>query len=226
MNGHARIMALNVFGYKRTAKVSTLENALRYAVDNGADVINLSIGGREYTSSMVETLRYAVRRGAVVVAAAGNEGMELSRDPTSSRFVTPAVYGADINGMITVASVDSRTNRLSAFSNFSLFLVEIAAPGALRSGQGRHEGLLSTFPDRGYGTLAGTSMAAPVVAGAAGLAQAWLRAAGKAPSPALIERALRESSRQAPGAMIFTNSGKILDLDNLADWLQREAPPY
>ncbi len=224
VNGRARIMSLNVFGYKRAAKVSMLENALRYAVDNGADVINLSIGGREYTSSMLETLRYAVRRGVVVIAAAGNEGMEISRDPASPRFVTPAVYGAEIDGMITVTSVDARTNRLSAFSNFSLFLVEIAAPGAFRSGPGGQEGLLSTFPGRGYGNLAGTSMAAPIVAGAAGLAQAWLRAAGRPASPALIERALRESARAAPGAMIFTNSGRVLDLDNLADWLLREAP--
>lgn len=224
VNGRARIMSLNVFGSKRTAKVSTLENALRYAVDNGADVINLSIGGSEYTSSMLETLRYAVRRGTVIVAAAGNEGLEISRDPASPRFVTPAVYGASLNGMITVGSVDTRTGRLSHFSNFSMFLVELTAPGAFKSGSLGKEGLFSTLPGRGYGSLSGTSMAAPVVSGAAGLAQAWFRAAGKPMSPALIERALTESARTSPGALVFTRSGRIIDLDNLADWLQREAP--
>lgn len=224
VNGGARIMSLNVFGPRRAAKVSTLENALRYAVDNGATVVNLSIGGREYTRSMRETLRYAVRKGVVVVAAAGNEGMEISRDPRSRRFVTPAAYGKDINGMITVTSVDSRTGRLSAFSNFSLFLVELAAPGAYRSGELGNDGLFSTVPSNRYGSLAGTSMAAPVVSGAAGLVQAWLHQAGRAASPAFVEQALTQSARTGAGALVFTRSGGVLDLDRLVAWLQREAP--
>ncbi|MCM2280376.1 MAG: S8 family serine peptidase [Bdellovibrionaceae bacterium] len=224
VNGVARIMSLNVFGARKSARVSTLENALRYAVDNGANVINLSIGGREYTSSMRETLRYAVSRGVVIVAAAGNDGVELSWNPATARFVTPAVYGKDIGGMITVTSVDSRTNRLSVFSNFSMFLVELSAPGAFRSGSVSQDGLFSTLPHNGYGNLAGTSMSAPLVSGAAGLAQAWMRVAGHPSSPALIERALVESARPAPGAFVYTRSGGILDLDALATWLQNHAP--
>jgi len=212
--GFAQVMSLNVFGSSRSATLAAFENAVRYAADNGANVINLSIGGREHSVSMQEAIRYAIARGAIIVAATGNEGVEISRDPRSLRFVMPAAFAREMPGMISVGSTDVSTGHLSSFSNFGLFLVEISAPGALRS-NGVPRGLISTLTANRFGELAGTSMSAPLVSGAAALLQAWLRARGEPSSPADVERKLLERSRLDDSLLGLTRHGKALDLRRL-----------
>lgn len=223
IDGLAQLMSLNVFGTSYTARVSSLENAIRYAVNNGATVLNLSVGGREYSSSMLLGLRYAIRRGAVIVAAAGNNGVAMSGNPASPRFVSPAAFGSRLAGMLTVTSVDLRSGALSAFSNFSFLSVELAAPGAFRSGD-YQDGLLSTFPHGTYGWLGGTSMATPLVSGAAALVQSWLAAGGRRAQPWLVEQILNEGARPVSSLLGLTTNAKVLDLDMLLAYLERLYP--
>jgi len=223
VNGVARIMSLNIFGPTSSTSSVMLENAIRYAADQGADVINLSLGGREYSRTMRDALQYAVSKGSFIVSATGNFGHEICDDPEQLTFVSPAAYAAEIDGMVAVGSIDVATNQLSSFSNFSKRLVELAAPGAVTSDI--KIGLLSTMPGNRYAELAGTSMAAPLVSGAATLAILWLKTYGYEVSPQIIERILLNSANRSPQLTEFIQEGRVLDLKLLADYLSQNYPP-
>ena len=215
----AKIMAINVFGPNKTTRSSIVENAIRYAGRNGADVINLSLSGREYSRTMPLALRYAVSRGALIVAAAGNEGIKFNSSPESGDFISPAAYGRQIVGMISVASIDVATGNLSRFSNYNPAIVQLAAPGSTSS-FGESVGLYSTFPGNSYSTLSGTSMAAPLVSGAAALVIGYLKACGASSSPARVESILTSGSRLSPKLLPYVVAGKELDLVTLANYLR------
>ena len=214
----ARIMALNVFGSNPGALSYNTENAIRYAADNGADVINLSIGGTSASASYKAAIQYAVAKGVTIVAAAGNESRQLG----PNYFLTPGAYGQSINGMLTIGSIDSEDTTWSYYSNYSPTYVEIAAPGSEDSGS--YVGLLSTMPGGKYSRLQGTSMATPVMAGAAGLAIQLMRALGYAPTPSRIESALTASGRAVAKLTAKVKGGKVLDLKSLADYIVRTYP--
>ena len=135
--------------------LSDLLEAIYYAVDNGAAVINASWGGGAYAESMREALAYAADRGVLFVAAAGNNRRDIDRVP-----FYPAAY--DAPNLVTVAASDS-LDRLAYFSNYGEKAVECVAPGHL---------ILSTVPGGGYAAYSGTSMAAPFVSGALALMRA------------------------------------------------------
>jgi len=120
---------------------------LIYAAASGADVINLSWGSD--TPSNIEriTTEYAVQQGALVVAAAGN-----LTGPNNDHY--PGAY----QSVLSVAAVDT-ADKLYAVSRHKEW-IDISAPGV---------NILSSTPNDGYGILSGTSMASPLVAGAAGL---------------------------------------------------------
>jgi thermitase len=118
-----------------------------WAADHGADVINLSFGSPTDEQVQADAVAYALNRGAIVVAAAGNRGTDVPQYPAASP------------GVIAVAGTND-PYRLWASSSFGPW-VDVAAP-AYR--------LISTFADGGYITGTGTSFAAPIVAAAAGLA--------------------------------------------------------
>jgi serine protease len=125
-----------------------IADAIQWAADQGADVINLSLGGGGYTDTMKNAVSYATNNGALVVAAAGNDG--------SSSVSYPAAYSE----CLAVSAVDDSEN-LASFSQYG-DSVELAAPGV---------DVLSTTTETrgGYEKLSGTSMACPVVSGVAGL---------------------------------------------------------
>jgi hypothetical protein len=225
IHGYAQILPINVFGSARSAHVSTIENAIRYAVDNGATIINLSVGGSEFSSTMLETLRYATSKGTFIVTAAGNEGVELSPNSSNSRYKSPAIYGRRVQGMLTVTSVDVQGGRLSTFSNYGMFYVELAAPGAVISTNGSPTGLLSTIPGAGMSRIAGTSMAAPLVSGAVAVMQSWLHAHNRATTPSSIESILLAGSRPNDSLLSITRSGKVLDFQILMDRLEGRNSP-
>ena len=169
--------------------------ALRYAADNGAKVINMSLGGFNPSPAQRDALQYAVSKGAFVSIAAGNEAKE--GNPASY----PAAFAADIDGVMAVGAVNRSLARAS-YSSFGSY-VEIAAPGGGDGPaadniwqMGPLQSDLSPFLlaprfDRSqtFG-IAGTSMAAPHVAGVAALlySQGITR-------PAAIEQALKHFAR-------------------------------
>lgn len=218
MASGAKVMMLNVFGNSSGAYSSHIANAIRYAADNGADVLNLSVGGSGRNAAYESALTYAVKKGVFVTAAAGNERRKIG----SSYFMSPAGYARQLHGMMAVGSVDSSDLSFSTFSNYSSTYVEIAAPGSEDSSA--RKGVLSTMPRSNYARIQGTSMSAPVAAGAAAMAIAMLRARGYKPGPGTIEGILSLSSRSVEGLKTKISEGRVLNLKRMADYIQANYP--
>lgn len=128
------------------ALISNGYDGIIYAADNGAHVINCSWGGSGFSRANQEVINYAVSKGALVVAAAGNDG--------HARIDYPSRY----KGVLSVGSTNSGDFR-SSFSNYGI-QVDVMAPGS---------GIESTWENNDYDNWNGTSMASPLVAGLAGL---------------------------------------------------------
>ncbi|HET7098823.1 MAG TPA: S8 family peptidase [Patescibacteria group bacterium] len=124
---------------------SWIANGIIAAADNGAEVINLSLGGTSSSATLESAINYAWSKGAVIVAAAGNSG--------KNRALYPAYYA----NAIAVAATD-QNDKKAGFSNYGTW-VEVAAPGV---------SILSTYKND-YSTLSGTSMSTPYVTGLAAL---------------------------------------------------------
>lgn len=127
--------------------LSDIADAITWSADQGAEVINLSLGGGGYTDTMKNAVSYAQNEGSLVVAAAGNDyGASVS-------------YPAAYEECLAVSALDP-DGSLAAYSNVGPE-IELCAPGS---------DVLSTIPWDDYDQFSGTSMASPVVAGVAGLA--------------------------------------------------------
>jgi subtilisin family serine protease len=155
----ARIMALRCVpeGDERDKDVA---NAIRYAVDNGAKVINMSFGkGYEHMAGLVwEAIAYARENGVLLVHGAGNDAN--NNDHTD---VFPNDKGGELGSTwleVGASSWYKRPHMLADFSNYGRRNVDLFAPGV---------DIYSTYPDSSYVAISGTSMASPVVAGIAAM---------------------------------------------------------
>lgn len=213
-----------------SGETTLLEQGIRYAADNGAQVINLSWGARGYSSTTLATIEYAISKGAVVVAAAANSAEILS--DTNPWY--PAVYAKDLPGLISVAATDANPSSgygKCNFSNVSNIFVEAAAPGCDTTVQNSSfglNGMLSTLrmasQFNGYGYMAGTSMATPAIAAAAGLIFAERKSKGQKPTPAEVEELLARGSRTQSNLSEYVVGGKHLDLATLMTTLSPGNP--
>jgi len=148
---NARIMAIRVLDNNGSGSSLGVANGIRYAADNGARVINLSLGG-SYSTNIYSAIQYATDRGAIVVMAAGNSG--------ASQPDYPAFHATEYG--LAIGAVDSNSN-IANFSNragTNSAMRYVVAPGV---------SIYSTVPNNGYATYNGTSMAAPHAAGVVAL---------------------------------------------------------
>ncbi|MGE7759108.1 S8 family serine peptidase [Peribacillus sp. NPDC097895] len=146
---NVKLMPINVFDgeYADTADII---DAIHYAVQNKANIINMSLGDTSYSEALNKAVQEAYKKGILIVAAAGNEG-DMGKN-------VQRVYPAAFSNVISVAATDNRDKRPS-YSNYHS-TVDIAAPG---------DDILSTLPNGKYGWMSGTSMATPMVTGVAAL---------------------------------------------------------
>ena len=142
----AQILPLKVCDSKGSCASDDVSSAIRYAADQGARVINMSLGSGHCSETMAEAVNYAYfDKGVTIVAAAGNNGGSIG-------------YPARFAPVVAVGATDDSDHRAS-FSSFGDDL-DVMAPGV---------DILSTVPHNGYDFLSGTSMASPHVAGVVGL---------------------------------------------------------
>lgn len=176
----ASIMPLKVLSASGAGEVSDIADAIRFAADHGANVINMSLGGMGDSLVLRSAIDYAHSKGVVIVAAAGNAN-------TNS-----ASYPARYPNVIAVSALDA-TGTKAPYSNFGAG-VDIAAPGGSTTESGEGGILQETIdPQTGeptFATFQGTSMAAPHVAGVAAL----IRSAG-IENPDEIAAVLKKSAR-------------------------------
>lgn len=203
MGDYSRILSLKTQGIDGTGLMSNVVSAIIWAVDHGAEVINLSLTSRNANAALEAALEYAHDHYVTVVAAAGNEGEELS----ASNVIVPGSYAKDISGMISVGAIDSVSLLRSSFSNYGAAFVEIAAPGSNATG-----GILSTYLSGLYYSLQGTSMASPQVAGAAALAVGFFKTHGVNYTPALIEENIQAAADADPALAGSFKDGHRLNL--------------
>lgn len=146
-----KIMPIKVLDKTGSGNDAGISEAIVWAADHGADVINMSFGGPGQSKTLEKAVKYALKKNVVVCSAMGNEGNNYPN------------YPAAYNGVIAVGATDDKDNRVE-FSNYGKWIT-VSAPGAQ---------ILSTFPTydvelnqygytKNYAVLDGTSMAVPYV---------------------------------------------------------------
>lgn len=160
LNWNVTVMPLRFIGDNGQGSEADAVKAIEYATKMGVTISSNSWGGDPEEATDPDILEAAIKAandaGMLFVAAAGNDGRNTDSQPT-----LPASY--ELDNILSVAASNQRDN-LTSFSNFGTKTVDLAAPG---------EGIFSTIKrgwfGRAYGSMSGTSMACPLVAGAAAL---------------------------------------------------------
>ncbi|HLC44838.1 MAG TPA: S8 family serine peptidase [Patescibacteria group bacterium] len=177
VNWNVRLMPIKTLNSNGAGVSSDVAAGIVWATDNGASIINLSLGGNSLEGNTVLTnaLSYAFDHSVLVVAAAGNDaalvGSDLDINP-----VYPVCDDAGRNLVLGVAAVDIN-DRKAGFSNYGRSCIDLSAPGVtLFNTDKDQKGMLSTYFDPArptnnsvYAFASGTSIAAPLVSGIAAL---------------------------------------------------------
>lgn len=148
----AQLLPLKAFKSDGTANLSDILRAMYYAVQNNANVINMSFEIKTASAELKSALDYANQLGVICSASAGNDGMQET--------VYPAALQTDVMGIASVGSTTATDSTRSSFSNFGTSIVWVAAPG---------EEIVTTYPFSTYAAGWGTSFSAPFVSGAGAL---------------------------------------------------------
>lgn len=194
LNWSISLVPVKVLDASGSGTYSAVANGITWAADNGAKVINLSLGGSVPSKTLGAAVKYAWNKGAVLACAAGNSGTQQK------------LYPAAYTNCIAVAATDENDQKAS-FSNYGQW-VDVAAPGV-------H--ILSTMPNspvyltaqygyyQDYDSLSGTSMATPHVAGVAGLI--W--ASGLCSTNTCVRSRIETTADPIPGTGTFWIWGRI-----------------
>ncbi|MFO0991267.1 MAG: S8 family peptidase [Hyphomicrobiales bacterium] len=211
LNPSARIMVLKALDAFGRGHASMIAEAIIYAADNGAKIINLSLGGRGLTQIEQLAVNHAKDKGAILVVAAGNDGEEVSHYSPSG-----------LQGVVAVSATD-RNDRRAGFSNWGPE-VDIAAPGIdVLSLRARSTDLLSYIQnvkyeigkgvlgaDRAYYRASGTSFAAPIVSGTLSLLLSRFPALTTEQAVRMVLQSARDI--ETPGVDNYTGFG-LLDAE-------------
>ena len=154
----AKIMPLKVLSADGGGTVADIAEAIKFAADNGAEVINLSLGGGGASHLLEEAIAYAYNKGVVIVAAAGNENLNA------------AAYPARYPKVIGVTATDLEDAK-APYSNYGAG-VDLAAPGGTETNKILQNTINPNTGESVFVGFQGTSMAAPHVAGVAALIKA------------------------------------------------------
>lgn len=206
-----KILPVKVTQSSGDADDTTISKGILDAVDHGAQVINMSIGGPEPSPILLDALNYAFNKNCVVVIASGNDGHDVN-------------YPAAYDGVISVGSITDQ-DKVASYSSHGKSLV-IVAPGGGPPGHAEGEAIYSTTPtypcyitlydgkDPNYGYLAGTSMSAPQVTAACAL----LLSAEPGLTPAQVRTRLAAGAQDMgdPGFDEYYGYGE-LDIRNTLD---------
>jgi hypothetical protein len=160
INPGAQIMTLKVLNKDNKARSLAIYRAIRYAVDNGARVINMSLGGKGISRLEQIGVNYAYAQGCLVVSSSGNHGSDV------------AEYGPQgLRRVFSVAAINVDGKRRGSANHGAN--VAMTAPGehiySLTAKEGKRDGQITPILGTTYHTLTGTSFSAPMVAGTASL---------------------------------------------------------
>lgn len=186
-------------------------NAIRYAVDNGAKVLNMSFGKPLSPGKNVvwDAFKYAQDKGVLLVKAAGNENEDVAEHvayPTNFKNATDEKPFVN-NVLVVGASTNNNDALRASFSNYNKKMVNVFAPG---------EQIYSTVPKNEYRYLQGTSMASPVVAGAAAVLLAYMP--GLKPDQ-IIESLVKSSNPSTVNQFnSYSQAGGVIDLEKAAEY--------
>lgn len=195
-------------------------NAIRYAVDNGAKILNMSFGKPVSPGKDVvwAAFKYAQDKGVLLVKASGNDNENTEQDvhyPTN--FKSPTDAEPFVNNVIVVgASTDDPKALRAGFSNYNKKMVDVFAPG---------QEIYATVVDGKYQYLQGTSMASPVVAGAATVLLAYMP---NLKPYQIIEALVNTSNKSVESAKLtdeddktfeqISRSGGVIDVEKAAEY--------
>lgn len=195
-----RVLAAMKQGDRRIGAglVENIDAGVKWAVDQGADVINMSLGVRQSQGGLPhqEVIDYANRKGVTVVAASGNDGTDESYYPGAFKSV------------ITVGAWDSRQSEVASFSTWGR-QVSFVAPGT---------DIYSTHIDGGYAFSSGTSHAAPFVAGAVALLKSFAKSTGHRLTDSQVKHVLKHTSDKT--GKVFKDMHSGYGLVNIRDALK------
>lgn len=187
----ASVMPLKALDASGKGTVAAVVEAMDFAIEHQASVINCSFGAPAYSRAMLEAINRASAKGIVVVAAAGNNSKDLAEEP-----YYPASYQA--GNLISVAAT-TNGDLLAGFSNWNQAKAHLAAPGV---------DVLTTKRGGGYASVTGSSAAAALVSGVSGLlktAQGWASASN-------VRHNLIRSARPVPALKDKVASGGVINV--------------
>ncbi len=144
---NVKIMPIRVIDEEGKGYDSDIAQGIRFAVDNGADIINMSFAGEEYSPHLADAIDYALSKNVVIIAASGNESAN-----------TATLYPASEERIIVVSAID-QNDKIAEFSNTGAS-IDVSAPGV---------DIISSAPGKRFISLSGTSLAAPFVSGIAAM---------------------------------------------------------